>query len=479
MFAKRLDFMIKLTNVKARALAKACMIDISYVSKLRTGVNKLPKQPTFLENMSDFFVEHIKTEEQKLAFCHVLDLSSFPDDEQNASLLLKEWLLSKDSVTENDDLFFEKIFTRAASESSVTELRNTKKLKQFYYGINGKREAALACFDFVLQQDKPTTLYLNSEENMAWMQNDSEFIKLWTEKFTKVLLAGNKVVVIHNVKRGIDEILYAVAKWMKIYMIGDIESYYYSGIRDDVLQRTLFIAENLVSLSSVSVDKKSDNMLNQVIQEKKAVKALTKEFKNMLDLCKPFSKVVNTENIKMMDKILKSLAKQSLAVKVLSPMPSIFSMPLDLAESIQNKYPNTNLVNILNKNIKRFKNNINTSSFVEYIPDLECLLQAKSSFEMPFAEFLGDKSMSYTKEELIKHYENIKKLEKKYDNYKVVYIKEDLGTECLVSLANHGFVIANPFHKNIAVLFLEENIINAYNNFMSSKIINLEKVKLP
>lgn len=77
---------------------------------------------------------------------------------------------------------------------------------------------------------------------MAWLYEDAAFAARWAELFTRVLMQGNRVRIIHTVARDMNEMLEAVTKWIPIYMTGAVEPYCYPRLRDGLFRRTLFIA---------------------------------------------------------------------------------------------------------------------------------------------------------------------------------------------------------------------------------------------
>ncbi len=477
MFSKRFDLIIKLTGVKSSSLAKFSNTSPSYISKLRTGARKLPKNPVFLNNVCEYFALHIDNTDKKQFFCQLMNLNSYPVDEVDVEKIIKKYLENSDDETYGLGNLFDFVLDDNVNikldNITLNKQKQKTKLKNYYYGIDGKRKAALQLFDYVLEQKKPCTLYLNSEENMIWMQNDKDFIKEWEKKFIKVLSMGNEVVIIHNTKRDINELIYGAAKWSAIYMNGNVKSYYYSGIRDNILQRTLFIADKLVAFFSLSVNNDSEDMLNEIVTDKNAIAALQKEFKNFLSLCKPLSLSINKSNLAEFANAVKTrLDNKSLYLKSLSTMPTILTMPRSVALKLQNRYPESKILEIQTKAEQFFKKHIISSKYTELI-QAENLLVENDELEFSFADFLGANGAKYTTEELKEHYKNIEKLKETYPNYNPIYIKKSLKKQLFFSLDNEGFILARPNNKNILTMFMDETIVNTYNNFLISQIEQL------
>ncbi len=477
MFSKRFDLIIKLTDVKSSSIAKFTNTSPSYISKLRTGARKLPKNPVFLSNICKYFASYIDNNDKKALFCQLMHVSDYPENIDDVENMIQHYLQHSDDETNGLGSLFDFMLSdnsnSPADKINLNRKGKTTRFKNYYYGIEGKRTAALQLFDYVLEQEEPCTLYLNSEENMAWMQSDKDFIKEWEKKFIEVLAMGNEVVIIHNTKRDINELIYGAAKWSAIYMNGKVKSYYYSGIRDNVLQRTLFIADKLVAFFSLSVNHHSEDMLNEIVTDKNAIAALQKEFKNFLSLCKPLSLSINKSNLAEFANAVKTrLDNKNLYLKSLSTMPTILTMPRSLAVKLQARYPDSQIVEMQTIAEQFFKKHIATSSYTELIQAKKLLLE-KKELELPFADFLGANGANYTADDLHEHYQNIELLQQTYPNYQPVYIDKPLKKQLFFSLDNEGFILARPNNKNILTMFMDETVVNTYNNFLISQIEQL------
>ena len=74
-----------------------------------------------------------------------------------------------------------------------------RKYARHLYGNAGKRKAVEQFFLMILQEKKPQTLLLFSDESMAWLYEDPAFSARWMELFKQVILKGNRVRIIHTV----------------------------------------------------------------------------------------------------------------------------------------------------------------------------------------------------------------------------------------------------------------------------------------
>ncbi len=478
MFAQRLDFIMNLTNTKTSVLARAASIDSSYVSKLRNGSRKLPKDPVFLTDMCDYFAKHIKDEHQVRIVCDTLNISMWPDNISERSALLQNWFLNQRKDLEGIEILFQRLLNVSGStNTSVNFMPNKKKdHEKLYYGIEGKREAVLSFFDIILQSKEPTTLYLNSDEDMSWLIDDKAYTKTWSEMLRKVLLAGNRIVIIHNIKRNLDEMIHAVAEWAPVYVTGAIQSYYYPRIRDDLYQRSLFVADGLVALSSVSISRDSREMLNELYTDKNAVKALKKEFDNTLELCKKLSLFINSSRINLLRDVIQKMENRDLTFKSLSKLPVIFTLPESVAKSIQERYPDSKVYEAYQKLSVSLDKVVSTSKYVHMVQDPKTLFASgDEKYLFPYGDFCGDENIEYTKEELLEHYKYLDYLQEKYPNFTVKYSERPLHDHLLFSMDSIGFVMAKTMGKNVVSIFMEDNIVSACRNYLEQQLRNYSK----
>ena len=120
---------------------------------------------------------------------------------------------------------------------------------------------------------------------MSWLFVDPAFARQWADLLRDVLMAGNRIKIVHTVSRHIDEMMEAVAKWVPIYLTGAIEPLYYPGLRDGLFQRTMFIAPFSGAVIANSVNRDSSGMLNIYLEDQEAIRALTVEYNRYLACC--------------------------------------------------------------------------------------------------------------------------------------------------------------------------------------------------
>ncbi len=461
MFANRLDYIIRLTNVSTTALAKAANIDASYISKLRNGKRNLPKNNTFVKKISNYLAKHIVMNYQVETMCKHLNLAEWPHPSE-AAKYIERWL--SDEKTEQGDLL--SIMNDGDYKPSKA-MQAADGHRQCCYGNDGKRDAVLCFFDSILKRDTPCTLLLSSDEKMDWLIEDPTFTCLWSKKFIEVLSAGNNVKIIHNLNRKFSEIISSFTNWSPMYLTGNIESFYYPYMRDDITHRTLFVATDTVAVTSNSITDNTADMLNQLFVDKLAIAALTKEFDNYLKLCKTLSINVKYEERQLVIDILKKLTDRSQNIQSMASQPSLLTMPEAVARSLQSRFPNSCIFKTWQMVNPLFSTCIANSNYRDLIKPLD------SFAEMPYllmGSFMDAPGARYTKEELAQHYQYIEQLSEQSENYQVYYSSTIALRGSLLSLGERGFILTNDGAMNFASIFLELELARACTDYLDRVI---------
>lgn len=233
MFAERFDALMNIAEVSNSRMGREVGIDPSHIGRLRSGARPLPKRHEFLPAMCTYLATHVQKEYQLIALQKLTGIGAAASSSpRNTALYLERWLLEQELDTDAATGRLISGFSRLAqrprplSAGGITE-ETPQKYAAYLYGNAGKRKAVEQFFLMILQETEPQTLLLFSDEDMAWLYEDTSFAARWAELFTQVLLRGNRVRIIHTVGRDMNEMLEAVTKWIPIYMTGAVEPYCY------------------------------------------------------------------------------------------------------------------------------------------------------------------------------------------------------------------------------------------------------------
>lgn len=448
-FCEKLDFLMKLTSTSNSTLALHSKIDASYISRLRRGERSAPKNEFCIKAMAAYFAKHCEHDYQQKALTDMLRIAPGSYDEAELTELISQWLSDsrKESATVEcllsriANLKSKQMFPEPGSVQDEARAECHKSEVSIYYGIDGKRQAAIDFLTDILAKDKPVTLLLLSEEATDWMAEDREFAVKWASMMVELVSKGSKIKIIHTLNRDLDEMLRGISQWLPLYMTGTIEPYYYPKKRDGVFKRTLFIASNFEAVVSSSVGSSWEQSANVLFRDKAAVAAFEREFDEYLSLCRPLMSVFTPDDRdEYLDTLMRFEEVQSNSV-IRTESLSLVTMPEDVVRGVVSRLEETKHDFLQYALIRNgyFKQSIESYSFTEIIPLYDIETVKNGEVKVAFSDILVSKAVYYTPEEYILHLENIKKMLETYKNFHVcferkayqeefaVYVKEDVG----------------------------------------------------
>lgn len=478
MFSERFDALMNIAEVSNSQLGRDVNMNPSHIGRLRSGARPLPKKHEYLPKMCQYLYGHIKKEYQINALVKLTGISSsILSSSEQAANYLEQWLLENIDDTSLATGRLISGFSRLASKYSQTpnDLASelpVKKYSTYLYGNAGKRKAVEQFFIAILQEDKPQTLLLYSDENMAWLYEDPQFAKRWAELFTKVLMKGNRVKIIHTVSRNMNEMLEAVTKWIPIYMTGMIDSYCYPRLRDGVFQRTMFIAPNTAAIVSSSVQQDTDGMLNLFISDKAAIQALTAEYEHYLMLCRPLMHIYTERSVDELMKTGKSFIESEGNAYLYSAMPPLLGMPEKLVRLLSKQAGNESLYEQWKQSLADFKKHIKRQHLSLVLLDPKCAIHTPYQFHPFVGELFSDCTFKYSKEQYLLHIESLIQMKEHYENLDVFFVNDVPENTVLYIKEDTGVIMANIGLPKIAFVFTERNMLNAFWDFMEKRILS-------
>lgn len=467
MFAEKFDALMNISEVSNSLLGRNVNMNSSHIGRLRSGARALPKKHDYLTNICRYLAKHIEKDYQIIALQKLTGIGKAALGSPEAmTSYLEHWLLHSehDTAIATGRLIsgFSHIISHPASLPEVKEIPEThKKYSPYLYGNAGKRKAVEQFFMMILQEEKPQTLLLFSDENMSWLYEDASFVAKWTELFTQILLKGNRVRIIHTISRDMNEMLEAVTKWIPIYMSGMIEPYCYPRLRDGVFQRTLFIAPNTAAIVSSSVQQDTDNMLNLFITDRFAIDALVLEYNNYFSLCRPLMNIFKSNNMEEFKQTANKLWLAKGAACLCTAMPPLFSMPKKLVNTLAQQSGNEKLQLLWNKNLASFRRLIKEQSLSLVLLN-PTIVKTKDIVLCPStADIFEFDNLSYSKEQYWEHIEHLKQLEKHYKNLTVTF-RNDISKDMLLYAKDEiGVIMAKADKPVTAFVINERNMVNA------------------
>lgn len=308
---------------------------------------------------------------------------------------------------------------------------------------------------------------------MDWLTEDAAFQLVWMNLMCKIIAKGNKIKIIHNVSRNLDEMLEALSKWIPLYMTGAIEPFYYPKKRDGTFKRTMFIAPEKAAISANSFGVMSGKSTNVLFQDGKAVESLVEEFNSYLSLCKPLMHIFTDKDRKEYLKTLNEFESEIENTVIKTECLSLLTMPDNIVRSIieRAEVENKNdLMDYFQIRKEKFLESISSKKFNEIIKIDEIMHIKEGLVPVGYTGINELLEMKYMPEEYKEHLINIISMLNTYDNYNVVidretkvdsyrvYVKEDLGA--IVEKTTKPYVVFALNEANITAAFWDYLNIN-------------------
>ncbi|MCK9478733.1 MAG: hypothetical protein M0R40_04440 [Firmicutes bacterium] len=479
-FTEKLDFLMKITRTTNSQMALRLSLDASYISRLRTGKRLIPKNTELLHLMSEYFERNltdntsIKIVSEMMRAIPGENLASsivgwFTRDEEKAEEKTSGQVVRfLDSLSE----FTPKNTTLKGAPAGL--FQTTDEVISVYYGVEGKRRAAILFLSEVALCNKPQTLLLHSSEEMSWMLDDPTFRQQWGMLMFAVLNKGNRIKIIHVVDRGIDEMLESITSWMPLYMTGLIEPYYYPKKRDNIFKQTMFIAPETSAVISHSVNDKTKGAANVLFRDKSAVTAYVGAYNEYLGLCRPLFKIFTGCNIQAFLDMMAEFEKKEANTMEKTSSLSFLTIPKTLLTKFLENTAEDEAQKILAVHAARvsdFKKLLNTCSYTEVIslPDIKSLFDKKVKADMSILMKGG--IISYTPQNYIEHMQNIINLLKINENYHAHIISKPLDDRYIVYCReDRGVIVAKTSQPPVVLATDESQLTAAFWDFLKHTV---------
>jgi len=490
-FAEKLDTIMNITNATNSGLSMQISIDASLVSRFRHGKRTPPKKAKYMLKMASYFSQRITTDYQKSALCEIINIDSkdFPTDQKKISELIYQWLTeenityqkgAQDIINSLTQFQFKKV-PQISDDEIMQKIENYISGNKVLYDIQGKQNAVLSFLSLVIRSNPSQTLLLYSDENMDWLTNDREFTMKWAALMSQVIMRGNKIKIIHNINRNIDEVFMAIKQWLPLYLSGAILPFYYPKTRDGVFKRTLFIAPGTAAVASSSVATQTEKVANFLYTDKAAISALAEEFNSYLAICRPLMHIFTPKNKDDYYKTLFQFENETTNSILKSDCLSSITISYDLSEKVINRIDCENkdkLLSYQKNRIISFESSLKDVKFTEIIslPDIEKVKSGSQRVE--FSDMFSNSELYYAPEEFLCHLENILRLLKSYDNYNI-YISSEKEIQGFMLYAKEdiGVLVAKTGYPSVIFAINESNLTAAFWDYLRIMVSNFMKTK--
>lgn len=462
MFADRFDALMKIAQVSNSRLGRAISMNSSHIGRLRSGARPLARKHDYIPPMCAYLAGHMTQAYQLEALQNLTGMPAVAlGSVQDMARFMEQWLLAEQTPSPAHD-------QPNADIPCTAPTQRSSECALSFYGNEGKRRAVERFFSLVLAQEKPTTLLLYSDEDMAWLYEDEAFAVRWAQLFLRVVQKGSRVRIIHTVSRDMNEMMEAVHKWLPIYLTGSVEPYCYPRLRDGVLARTLFIAPHTAAVVSASVGRQTEGMLNHFITQRDAVDALTLEYERYFALCRPLIRVFGAHAQKDFYREAQRLFAAQENACYCAATPPLFAMPKQMARDLSQHAGNDAFFAAWEKEVSAFCEQIETKRLYVAVPTPQKVLSEKPPYPLPAGMFY--EKIAYEKQQYLAHIARLEELAAQHEKLTLVF-RDDIPLDLFVYAKEHvGVLLAKTDAQMTAFAVGEQNMTAAVWDYLLRKM---------
>ncbi len=264
----RLELIMNVTGASGKEIASFLHVDMSLVSRWKSGKRTLTNMDTLLQ-LADFFTAY--DEEQFTSTIRLL-IGLESSDFESFRLAFSSWLGKPLTPEDTSGII------RANIESPSSET-----IYRTYMGNDGRRQAALYLFDKIMGMKKPIRFYLYSNEDMSWMTQDPQFLTTWTQSLIKILKQGHEIIIIHTMTRSFKELMQAVLNWVPIYLAGKIQAWQLKSDHQRLPWQTIFYIENIMVCSGYMPNNNWNNRFTVLTNDRLTITTISQTYQDMID----------------------------------------------------------------------------------------------------------------------------------------------------------------------------------------------------
>lgn len=284
-FGERLDGAMTLLEITNGQLAGALIIDVSLVSRYRSGVLYPNRNEPLKERLCDYLMSRTGRAGKKealAALCGVEPGALCPE-------ALADWLFDAAiRPSEMAETLFRSIdaFTPERGVPDAVPRVSPIREADRYRGTEGVRSAVVRFLSDAAREGGDLLLY--SDEPMDWMSGDREYFALWASLMADCVRNGAHIRIIHNVDRIGSEMVDAIHGWYPLYMSGRIEPYVFRKPRNPRFYHTLFLRPGSAAIQSFFPVEAGEDRLYDYITEPEHLAVLENSYEAMLSNASPF-----------------------------------------------------------------------------------------------------------------------------------------------------------------------------------------------
>ena len=465
-FGERLDRAAALLGLSNARLASQLSIDVSLVSRFRSGIYSPHGNDRLAEKLSDLLfsrAQQVGKTEEFGALCGVdaaqLNADSvaawlyeIPSEEGNAAMA-RLLLRSLDE------------FKPGGSLPSAGPDAAESPVEACYYGTEGLRNAVIRFLSDAAREGGE--LFLYSDEPMDWMTGDRAYLARWTFLMAQCVSRGVTIKIIHNVDRIGEEMVDAIRGWLPLYVSGRIEPFVFRKERNARFYHTVFLRAGSACIHGFFPTEGRESRWYEYITDDKRLGLIEREYAAMLSAASPFLKVFREASGEEFRSFC--CAEQGARAFLLSDFP-VFTMPEQLLERVVSRAGldqarRNSVISLYRREREQFQTLLRQDA----VNMILCLPKAAGR-QPRFVNFgfdLVDVVIEYMREEYAEHLTAIMELIKNEKNFHLTLLAESPFREIQIAMPGDAVAVLSCKKPYGAFVFSNPSLSQSVSDYLS------------
>ena len=443
-FGDRLDRAVTLLGLSNSQLAALLNIDVSLVSRYRSGIYSPHGNARLAEKLSDVLLNRAQRTGKAAEFAALCGTDAAQLDTDTVAAWLYDLSPAEYSAAMAQVLLrsLDEFTADNSQPETAQEVPDTPETV-YYYGTGGLRSAVARFLADAAKEGGELLLY--SDEPTDWLVGDRAYFALWTSLMEKCVNSGVEIKIIHTIDRESAEANEAIRGWLPLYVSGMIEPFFFRKKRDPRFCHTVLLRPGGACIHGAFPAASGESRWYEYITDQKRLDLMQKEFDSMLCASSQFLNVYNGATSE--DYYSSYVDTQGSRAFLLSGFP-VFTMPEELLERIVSRAQmagplKSSVLSLYRRLRKQFQDLLRQGAVNMAL----CIPREvrKENIKVNFALELIDFSVDYTQDEYEEHLAAVMDLVKNEKNF-------------------HLTLLPEPPFRDIQLVMLEEAVSVLYCN---------------
>lgn len=498
-FYEKFTHMYRLLNLNHKIVAKQTGIDVSLLSRFKTG-KRLPSDKNGqYHDFAKLFLSCIKTAAQRDTINMIITGHRITIPHVIAEIdIFEDWLKSSSARPEMSLMSYVAQTDRLAQMRAIITSKDETILKTthikldpqtrtdfyIYKDNEGKREAVLYFLNTALELEHPTDIYIYSDEDPGWWMEDETFPKLWASFLRAITLKGHTINTIFLTTRPSEQYIHALNTWLPLMLVGKINTFYFADYAIQTVKSTTFVIKDSLCYVSLSSRLSDLEKIGYLHVDLPSIRMQTALFLGRMAGCRSLMTTYTTETqLALLERMLQS-ESQDYPLKTFSLFPNPLFLPFSVFEKYSLTLPlemRQRYMSIIRKYLTYIDNALPTIQVHEVTPfnKLRDLVLDPNAYYFE-SSFFGNKELKLTKNELKLYVNNIIDVLQRCPSYELIFLQQQSTYKELdinINVRQHTHALITPINKSpldhIALFSREGNTVMTLFKYLTSLQSNI------